>query len=220
MSSITQAIKLKTLYSLKALGYEYIDEIIHKNVNSTLELPDNISELSNMILQCHLCELSKTRINAIVGTSITRDIKVMFIVDPPSMVEDELNQPLSGKAMIMLEDIVTKVLKLQMQDIYITNALKCKIPTNTILNDTILSACNPYLFKQIQILKPNVIVPLGAISYNQLINSDKDFQSNRGKLLNLDNFKVLASYSPTYLLRNPSLKKQAHSDMLYVKELI
>jgi uracil-DNA glycosylase family 4 len=221
MSQAIKLYELKNLYTLKALGFGYEESSSKADIHFSRELPNDFNQLIATTQACSLCELAKNRKQAIIPSVVDpKQIKVLFVVDPPSVAEDEQNRPVTAKVAQMLENIVANVLELQPHEIYVTNAVKCRVNSSNILNENILSLCKPYLFKQMELLTPKVIVPLGHISYNQLIHNGDEFEVSRGKTLKLDQFVVVPSYSLTHLLRNPSAKKDAHRDMLLVKEHI
>ncbi len=206
---------LSELYKLKLLGFEFVDDI--KIQQDTTNLPSNLSVLKSFISNCHLCNLSKTRKNIVFGEGNIQS-SLMLIGEAPGEREDILGRPFVGKAGELLERIITNVLKIKRSDIYIANILKCRPPLNRPPNDEEANCCLPYLFKQIEIINPKIIVALGSSAYKYLTNDTIAITKIRGKVLNFKGRILIPTYHPSYLLRNESAKKDAHLDFLKIKE--
>ena len=209
---------LQHLYRLKSFGETYVDPI---NVTNPIQakLPQDITKLASIVNECHLCELSKSRKNVIFGEG-NPTAKVMFIGDVPTSTEDDTGHPFVGRAGEMLGKMIENVLGLKREEVYITNILKCKPPQNRLISLEEIQMCQPYLLKQIEIIDPLIIVALGATSYKYLSGDNTPIMRVRGQVLNFHNRKLLPTLHPSYLLRNPSAKKEVFNDLLYIKELI
>lgn len=142
----------------------------------------------------------------------------MIITEEPTDSEDEIGIHYSGKAGELLKNMIENVLKIQKEEVYLTSLVKCKSSQG--INSSCVETCSDYLLKQIELIKPKLIVVLGDKTYSYLLNNSNDFSQIRGKELSFNNIKLLATYSATFLLRNPSFKKDAYYDMLKIKNIL
>ncbi len=218
---MTKFVKQKLLYNLhllKSMGYEY-----HNSLNlitsdiKNLKLPDNIFALKSNVENCYLCELCKTRKNVLFGEGNLK-ADIMFISDEPSNSEDNLGFFYAGKSGELLVKMIENVLNIKKEDVYITTLVKCK--SSNSLNKSHIESCNDYLLKQIELIKPKLIVSLGENTYSNLFNEKDKFSQVRGKECYYHNIKLVPTFSANYLLRNPSSKKDAYYDMLRIKNIL
>ena len=111
--------------------------------------------------------------------------------------------------------MIENVLLIKKEDVYLTTLVKCKSLNG--LNNSNIDTCNDYLLKQIELIKPKLIVALGEKSYSYLLKNNDNFMQIRGKELLYNGITLIATFSPNFLLRNPSSKKDAYYDMLKIK---
>ncbi len=218
MRSFQNLLILQNLYRLRSLGFCYSDPIAlnHKNIT---ELPNNLNYLNEIISQCHLCDLSKSRTQSMPGFgNINAD--VMIVDAYVSASEDEQNAYYIGRSGASLKNMVEKVLMLRSEDIYITHAVKCKPLGSKEPSHSEFDSCKAYLFKQIELINPKVIIALGKDAYRFITNDTTPFEQVRGEKINFSNFTLVALYHPTFLLRNPSLKKETLHDLNKIKSLL
>lgn len=218
---MTKAVKNRILYKLnflKSIGYEYHSPVDFGNneVNNT-NLPNNLSQLKSIVDNCYLCELGKNRKNVLFGQG-NENANILFIHDEPSASEDNLGDFFVGKSGEVLTNMIQNVLKISVNDVYITNIVKCKGAST--FNATHANTCNLYLNKQIELINPMLIVTLGEKSYRYLTNDNSPFEKVRGTLLPFNYYNIFPTFSPNILLRNPSLKKEAYFDMLKIKSIL
>ena len=116
--------------------------------------------------------------------------------------------------------MIENVLNISRSDVYITNIVKCRPPNNQIPTPTQAHTCQPYLLKQIELVKPKLIVTLGATAYHYLTSDETEISKIRGTLHTQDGYSIIPTYHPSYLLRNPSAKKEVFEDLLKVKNFI
>jgi len=180
-------------------------------------LPSDVNALHSQMAQCHLCDLSKHRQRVLTGFG-NANAKIMFIDAFPSMVEDESGDSFSGRSGSSLEKMITQVLGLSLNDIYLTHVLKCRPSHHHTILDSELSSCKPYLFKQIELINPEIIVTLGELAYNSLIKGDNSFEQARGQKIPYEGRIIVPLYHPSHLLRNPSLKKCTMDDLINIKK--
>lgn len=206
---------LKHLHYLKSFGYEYHESLeLFSSEVKNVKLPNNLEELKNSVEHCYLCELSKCRRNVLFGYG-NPDSNIMFISDEPSKSEDEIGLLYSGNTGELLRKMIENVLNITKEDVYLTTLVKCKSLNG--LNNSNIDTCNDYLLKQIEIIKPKLIVALGEKTYSYLFKNSNNFTQIRGKELVFNGIPLIATFSASFLLRNPSSKKDAYYDMLKIK---
>jgi DNA polymerase len=219
MSDKLNRVKLKRLYALKALGFEYSDAIKSAPPKDNLTLPNDMNNLKNIVNSCHLCELAKSRTNIVFGEG-NIDSDLMFVGEGPGMMEDESGRVFVGRAGAMLTKMIENVLNIKREDVYIANIVKCRPPNNRVPTIEEADACKGYLLKQIDIVKPKLIVALGSTSYHHLTEDNTPISKIRGIEVDFGDCKLLPTFHPSYLLRNPSAKKEAMQDLERIKLLL
>lgn len=220
MTQIEKIQLLKLLYQLRAMGHEYFEE--HQPLIKEEEVPlaHSMDELKQGVLACHLCALSKSRKNILFGNGNPK-ASVMFIGDNPGVSEDEMGTLFAGRSGEMLANMIENVLLIPKEDVYITTILKCRPPENRVPTLEEVSCCKPYLMQQIGMIKPRIIVALGSTSFHHLTGEyDTPLQSIRGAVLNFGEAKLIPTFHPSFLLRNPSAKKEVYADMLKVRSML
>lgn len=210
---------LYKLNFLKSIGYNYFDSLnISKVTTTSHNLPDSLDELKTIVEHCSLCELCKSRKNVLFGVgSISSDI--VFILDEPSSFEDEIGSYYVGKTGELLQKMIESVLNISVNEVYLTNIVKCKTSNNVIKNQE-ADNCLSYLYKQIDLIKPKLIVLLGDQSYKYFMNDGDESEDIRGNFFKYNDIDVITTYHPNFLLRNPSLKKEAFHDILKIKTIM
>ncbi len=218
MKRLYSALHLKKALTLKSLGIDYV-EPIPEFKEPDIELPNNLDELKKIVQECYLCELSKTRKNVVFGEG-NSNANLMFVGEGPGATEDNTGRPFVGRAGELLTKMIQNVLLIPRSEVYIANIVKCRPPQNRVPTAKEALTCKPYLQKQIEIIKPKLIVTLGSTAYSYLTNDNTPISKARGHFFDMQDYKVLPTFHPSYLLRNPSAKKEAFADMLKVKEFI
>ncbi len=218
MKNLYNALMLKKLLSLKELGFNYV-EPVQEFKDDNISLPNDLNSLYQIVLNCHLCELSKTRQNVVFGEgNVNADI--MFVGEGPGASEDAQGRPFVGRAGELLTKMIENVLYIPRSQVYIANIVKCRPPQNRTPLPKEALTCRPYLFKQIELIKPRLIVALGSTAYRYLTDDTTPISRVRGHIIQKENYKIIPTYHPSYLLRNPSAKKEAYADMLKVKSFL
>jgi DNA polymerase len=146
--------------------------------------------------------------------------KILFLDAFVSNAEDESNTYYAGRSGVMLRDMIEKVLNLTQDDVYITHAVKCKPFGFQHPSPSECSSCSPYLHKQLEILSPPLIVTLGSDAYQLLTHDESEFERVRGQIIPFGNSAVIPIHHPTFLVRNPSFKKETMRDLQTIKEAI
>ena len=219
MKNLKNALLLKQLYQLKQLGYKYTSVTAFKEEESDLTLPDTLESLKKQAKECHLCALSKSRQKVVFGEGST-DATVMFVGDIPSNSDDSAGKVFTGRSGDILTKMIENVLGLARAEVYISNVLKCRTLDTQTPSPTHIHTCHPYLLKEIELIKPKIIVAFGEIAYHSLTGDDSEIDKVHGILNKQSAYTVMPTYHPNYLLRNPSVKKDALDDLLKVKNYI
>lgn len=202
---------------LKIFGYQYLENIdIYSSQKENFKLPNNLAELEQSANHCYLCDLSKSRKNILFGYgNNTSDI--MFISDEPNNTDDELGTFYTGKTGELLKKMIENVLEIKIQDIYFTSLVKCK--SNAGIKNSHIETCSSYINKQIELINPKIIVLLGEKVCEYFLKEKGNFSQLRGQEIPYKNRVIIPTFSPSFLLRNPSSKKDAYYDMLRIKNL-
>ncbi|WP_295014749.1 uracil-DNA glycosylase [Sulfuricurvum sp.] len=216
MDSFQNLALLENLYRLKSLGYNYVDPITPNIQTPLSSLPDTLNTLGESISRCYLCDLSKSRSQSMIGYGETR-AKLMFVDAYVSAAEDESSEYYVGRSGTMLRDMIEKVLTLKVEEVYFTHAVKCKPFGFQNPSPSECSSCAPFLSKQLELIKPRIIVTLGADAYQLLSGDSSDFERVRGEIIPFGDAIIIPMYHPLYLIRNPSLKKEAMRDLQTIK---
>ena len=170
-----------------------------------------IDELRPIAMPCTRCRLASTRTQVVFGTG-NPNADLMFVGEAPGRDEDLQGAPFVGRAGQLLTDII-KAMKLTRDDVYIANVIKCRPPENRNPEPDELDACRPYIRKQIELIRPKVIVTLGRFALQSLTEKGYSISSVRGTWLQVGDIKVMPTYHPAYLLRTPAAKKDVWQDM-------
>lgn len=177
-------------------------------------------DLQSHIAECQLCELSKTRKQTVFGSGI-QTASLMIIGNAPNSEDEQQGENFSGQAGMLLTAML-KAMGYQRNDVYISNVVKCKTDENKEPSEEQSTSCEPYLLRQISLLKPELILALGNSAAQRLLKSKSTMSRLRGQLHYVDGISapVLVSYHPTYLLAAPNEKRKAWEDLqLAMKEL-
>ena len=174
-------------------------------------------KLREVALKCTLCdELASTRTKVVFGAGNIK-AELMFIGEAPGQDEDEQGLPFVGRAGQLLTKIIESI-GLSRDSVFIANVLKCRPPGNRPPKPDEIKNCRPYLEKQIELLKPKIICALGTFAAQTLLKSEEPIGKLRGRFIDfVPGTKVLCTYHPAYLLRNPGEKRTVWEDMKKIK---
>ncbi len=181
--------------------------------------PYTLEDLKESLKECSLCRLSTTRKNIVFGEG-NHDARIMFIGEGPGAVEDDTGRPFVGPAGQLLTDIIVKGMKLRREEVYIANIVKCRPPGNRNPLPDEVDNCIGYLKKQISLIKPEVIITLGAVSTHNLLGITTPISRLRGNFTNYMGITVMPTFHPSYLLQNPSKKRETWEDIKKVMEML
>jgi len=168
---------------------------------------------------CQRCKLAGGRKTIVFGQG-SPQAQLMFVGEAPGADEDEQGLAFVGRAGQLLTDIIEKGLKIPRKDVFIANVLKCRPPQNRNPEPDEILSCQPFLEKQIALIRPKVLVGLGKFSAQWLFKSMEPISRLRGRIGDYDGIKVVPTFHPAYLLRNPGAKKDVWEDMKVVRRLL
>lgn len=175
----------------------------------------SFKDLKNRYANCQRCNLSQTRRHLVFGEG-NPQTRLVFVGEAPGREEDLQGYPFVGQAGKLLDKILASI-ELERRDIYITNILKCRPPNNRNPNPEEISTCQNILWEQLEIIKPKLICALGKFAAQTLLNSQERIGNLRGRWFDLKGIKLLVTYHPAYLLRNPQDKRLVWNDMKKLK---
>ncbi len=168
---------------------------------------------------CQRCKLSASR-NQIVFGAGAEDAPLVFVGEAPGADEDRTGEPFVGKAGQLLDKMI-EAMGWSRRSVYIANLLKCRPPGNRNPEPDEATACRPFLISQLEVLAPRIIVALGRPSANALLSVNAPISTLRGKFHERMGLKIMPSFHPAYLLRDPSKKREAWADLqLVMNELV
>jgi uracil-DNA glycosylase family 4 len=187
-------------------------EAIDRVEGDTLELiRENLGE-------CTRCRLHKQRNKIVFGAGNPR-AELVFVGEGPGHDEDMQGLPFVGRAGKLLTQMI-EAMGLAREDVYICNVVKCRPPENRRPEDDEVATCSPYLYRQLEVIAPKAIVCLGGVAAQTLLKTKDPISRFRGNWFDFRNTKLLATYHPAYLLRNPSAKGEVWKDLQKVMTLL
>ncbi len=176
-----------------------------------------LEEYRISICLCKECNLGETRKNFVYGTG-DPNADLMLVGEAPGKDEDLKGEPFVGRAGKLLDKILLAIDKKRGRDVYIANVLKCRPPGNRDPLPSEVNKCEPYLIKQIKIVKPKLIVALGRIAGKTLLKIEAPLKDMRGKIHSYNGIPLIVTYHPAALLRNPNFKKPAWDDFQWIRD--
>lgn len=174
-------------------------------------------EIGPACTRCKLHALGRTQVVFGVGNP---EAALMFVGEAPGADEDEQGVPFVGRAGQLLTDIIEKGLQIPRKDVYIANVIKCRPPQNRNPEPDEVEQCEPFLFRQIDAIKPRVIVALGKFGAQTLLRTTEPISKIRGRVFDYRGAKLIPTFHPAYLLRNPPAKREVWEDMKLVSRLL
>lgn len=177
----------------------------------------SLEELNTCICECQKCPLGATRNKFVFGKG-NSNADVMLVGEGPGADEDAQGEPFVGRAGKLLTDIM-KAINFSREEIYIANVVKCRPPGNRTPFPAEMETCLPYLLKQIDLIKPKMILCLGLTAAQGLLKKRDSLTNLRGKIFDLGDSKVMVTYHPAALLRNPNWKRGCWEDVQQFRKL-
>ena len=180
---------------------------------------DALAAVRADIGDCTRCKLHKLGRRQVVFGVGNPNARLMFVGEAPGADEDIQGIPFVGRAGQLLTKII-EAIGLKRDDVYIANVIKCRPPGNRNPEPDEVETCEPFLFRQIDIIKPKVIVALGKFGAQTLLRTLDPISRLRGRVYNFRGAKLVPTFHPAYILRNPSSKRDVWEDMKLVRTLL
>ena len=180
---------------------------------------DALAAVREDLGECVRCKLSGLGRRQIVFGVGNPNADLMFVGEAPGADEDVQGEPFVGRAGQLLTAII-EAMGLRREDVYIANVIKCRPPGNRNPEPDEVETCEPFLFQQIDIIKPKVIVALGKFGAQTLLRTLDPISRLRGRVYEFRGAKLVPTFHPAYLLRNPSSKREVWEDMKLVRRLL
>jgi len=178
---------------------------------------NSLDDLNNLICDCTKCDLQKGRNKFVFGSGNPR-ADIMVIGEGPGAEEDKQGLPFVGRAGQLLTDIL-KAINFSRDEVYIGNIVKCRPPDNRTPTSVEMDTCVPYLKKQIELIKPKAILCLGLTAALGLLKKKDSLTNMRGKVFLYEGIKVMVTYHPAALLRNPNWKRGCWEDVKQLRKM-
>jgi DNA polymerase len=185
----------------------------------TQSAPSDLSAIREDLGPCTRCKLHALGRKQIVFGTGNPNADLMFVGEAPGADEDEQGVPFIGRAGQLLTKIIESI-GLAREDVYIANVIKCRPPGNRNPEPDEIAQCEPFLLRQIQSVRPKVIVALGTFAAQALLRSDAPISRLRGTFHDYQGAKLLPTFHPAYLLRSPERKRDVWEDMKKVRAVL
>tara|TARA_B100001250_G_C19647028_1_gene720855 strand:- start:213 stop:881 length:669 start_codon:yes stop_codon:yes gene_type:complete len=202
------------------------DELYRMNDDSFISASSNsdsfheaLYSFKDSIENCELCNLSLTR-NKFVFGSGDSNADLLLIGEGPGEEEDSKGEPFVGKAGKLLDKILKSIGYVRDDNVFIANIIKCRPPENRNPLLSEIEKCTPYLYKQINLINPKLIVALGKVAGQTLTNKNMLIKEMRKQTHHYNNIPLVVTYHPAALLRNPSLKIDVWEDFQYIRNFM
>lgn len=179
----------------------------------------NWDQLKAAVAQCVACPLSQTRTQTVFGVG-DENADWLFIGEGPGAREDEIGEPFVGQAGKLLDQMLAAIQLKRGEGVYIANIVKCRPPNNRNPTSDEARQCAPFLTRQIALIKPKLIVALGKVAAQNLLNRDDSISSLRGKVHSYSGIPLIVTYHPAYLLRSLPDKAKAWKDLCFARSII
>ena len=179
---------------------------------------DTLERIREDLGECTRCRLHERRHKIVFGTG-NPAAKLVFVGEGPGADEDAQGLPFVGRAGKLLNQMI-EAMGLKREDVYICNVVKCRPPENRAPEKDEVATCSPYLMRQIDAIRPQVIVCLGSIAAQTMLSTNQGISRFRGQWLEFRGTRLLATYHPAYLLRNPAAKPEVWKDLQKVMAVL
>jgi len=183
-------------------------------VQQTRTLPD----IAALVADCTKCKLCEARTNTVPGEGPS-DARLVVVGEGPGRTEDETGRPFVGKAGELLTKILGAI-DFPREQVFICNVVKCRPPENRLPQYDEIAACVPYLFRQIELLKPAVILAMGGTAAQTLLNTKQSLGALRNQVHRFRGIPVIVTYHPAALLRNPNWKRPTWDDVRIARRIL
>jgi uracil-DNA glycosylase len=184
-----------------------------------LDKTADLRQLREFIGNCQRCKLAPMRTNLVFGVG-NPSAELMFVGEGPGAEEDARGEPFVGRAGQLLTDIIERGMGMSRAEVYICNVIKCRPPENRNPEPDEVAACEPFLMRQIDLVRPRVIVGLGTFAVQSLLKVKTPISRLRGVWQNFRGIKMMPTFHPAYLLRNPGDKRLVWADIREVMNVL
>ncbi|TWJ14358.1 uracil-DNA glycosylase [Geobacter argillaceus] len=176
--------------------------------------PEGLDSIRRELGECHRCQLGDGRTNLVFGVGNPR-ARLVFVGEAPGHDEDLQGEPFVGEAGQLLTKII-QAMGFQREEVYICNVLKCRPPGNRNPQPAEIEQCQPFLLRQVQAIAPAVIVALGTFAAQTLLATKEPISKLRGRFHDYHGIPLMPTFHPSFLLRNPAMKREVWDDMKQV----
>ena len=201
------------------------DLVVVRRNSSLFESPlnqqpsgESLESIRTDLGDCRRCKLCSGRTNIVFGSG-TSQAKLVFVGEGPGADEDAQGLPFVGAAGQLLTKII-EAIQLTRDQVYICNIVKCRPPSNRTPEEDEIAACSPFMFRQIESIRPRVICCLGAVAAQTLLGTKTTVGKLRGRFHDYRGIQVMPTWHPAYLLRNPNAKREVWDDVKKIRSLL
>jgi DNA polymerase len=177
-----------------------------------------LDDIAATVRQCRKCVLCRERANAVPGEG-PADARLVVVGEGPGATEDETGRPFVGRAGKLLTEILAAI-ELPREQVFICNVVKCRPPENRKPQQDEIDACVPYLYRQLDLIRPKVILAMGNTAAETLLQTRQSLGSLRGRVHQFRGVPLVVTYHPAALLRNPHWKKPTWDDVRIARQLV
>lgn len=185
---------------------------------SPLQKAASLHDVAQLIAACRDCKLCEARTNTVPGEG-PADARLVVVGEGPGRTEDETGRPFVGRAGELLTKILAAI-ELPREQVYICNIVKCRPPENRLPQYDEIAACLPFLYRQIELVKPKVILAMGGTAAQSLLNTKQSLGSLRNLVHRFRGIPLIVTYHPAALLRNPNWKRPTWDDVRIAARLL
>jgi DNA polymerase len=178
----------------------------------------SLADIASLIAVCRKCKLCEGRTHTVPGEGLAT-ARLVVVGEGPGRTEDETGRPFVGRAGELLTKILAAI-NLPREQVFICNVVKCRPPENRLPQYDEIAACVPYLHRQIELVKPNVILAMGGTAAQTLLNTKQSLGALRNQIHRFRGIPLVVTYHPAALLRNPNWKRPTWDDVRIVARLL
>ncbi len=185
---------------------------------SPIQRANSLADVAQLISACRDCKLCDSRTNTVPGEG-PATAKLVVVGEGPGRTEDETGRPFVGRAGELLTKIL-EAIQLPRDQVFICNVVKCRPPENRLPQYDEIAACMPFLYRQIELVKPNVILAMGGTAAQSLLNTKQSLGALRNQIHRFRGIPLIVTYHPAALLRNPNWKRPTWDDVRIAARLL
>jgi DNA polymerase len=194
------------------------DVVSEASISHDETTPATLEQIREALGECTRCKLHQGRTTLVFGVGHP-DADLMFVGEAPGRDEDRQGEPFVGRAGQLLTKIIESI-GLTRDQVYIANVIKCRPPHNRNPELDEVQTCEPFLFQQLDVIRPRVVVALGAFAVRTLLHSEQSISRLRGQVFDYRGAKLVPTFHPAFLLRSPDRKRDVWEDMKKVRALL